>query len=212
MVSQALSMTSPREKLLISWYLRYFNIQDILLIDTSEKSPPPSENTRYLLGSWFIIWSWFCGWNIPHSFWLDIYCESCLVLYLWYLFFFFYWNIVNLQCCDSRTQFVMLSTQMTWKMGSLDWNYCPEWMMNASAILFEGYHQSFPHPGPIIVALLRVSLLKACLEDSFICAAFWGLSTKHIFLWNLELKEVHFRVPFETLLIPSNTFWNLKHL
>ena len=68
---------------MISWYL-YYHIQGMLFINTVEKSLFfPSEYTRHLLVSWFGV----CFVSEITSFILIGYCESCFVLYLWYLFF-----------------------------------------------------------------------------------------------------------------------------
>ena len=73
---------------MISWYL-YYHIQGMLFINTVEKSLFfPSEYTRPLLVSWFGV----CFVSEITSFILIGYCESCFVLYLWYLFFF-NWSI-----------------------------------------------------------------------------------------------------------------------
>lgn len=63
----------------------------------------------------------------------------------------------------------------------------------ASPILFEEDHRRSPFVGQITVAQASCtynSRMHLMLRDSFIYVAFWGLSLKHIFLWNLELKWI----------------------
>lgn len=94
---------------------------------------------------------------------------------------------------------------MTWKVVFLE-RLEPLQKIYASPILFEEYHKSSPCVGQSIAAQASCryrSWMHLMLRESFIHVAFWGLSLKHIFLWNLELKWIPLECRLKLYLYPQ---------
>lgn len=102
--------------------------------------------------------------------------------------------------CDSRTEVMMCSIQMTWKMGflerleSLQKIYIP-------LILFDKYHKSSPCVGKIIVAQASWTLLKASHVGGLIYPCSILKLEQEVYIFVKPGAEVHF----------LSAVWNFIH-